>query len=139
MPCSLPLARSSARVGWRLGSDTAPPHQSVQVTSRLQEHPYRTTPEPHNSRAFVWARSSLNRRTNQQSFRERITMNTVGPLESQHREVERLFFRVANATDSETRTQLFAELADQVLAYATIEDKTVSHPWVSVRTAKAIF
>jgi hypothetical protein len=30
-------------------------------------------------------------------------------------------------------------LADQVLAYATIEDKTVSHPWVSVRTAKAIF
>lgn len=64
-------------------------------------------------------------------------MNTAGPLESQHREVEKLFFRIANTTDSQTRTQLFQELADQLVAYAAIEDRTASHPWVSERIGKA--
>ena len=49
-------------------------------------------------------------------------MNTGGSIESQYREVEKLFFRLANASDSETRTQLFEELADHLMAYAAIED-----------------
>lgn len=53
-------------------------------------------------------------------------MNTVGPLESQHREVEKLFFRIAQATDSETRTRLFGELTEHLVAYAAIEDETAS-------------
>jgi hypothetical protein len=67
---------------------------------------------------------------------ERITMNTVGSIESQHREVERLFFRVANTSDSETRRRLFEELADHLVAYAAIEEQTAGHPRASVRTGK---
>ena len=62
-------------------------------------------------------------------------MKTGGSLESQEREVEKLFFRVANASDSETRTQLFEELADHLLAYAAIENKTAGLPASSLRTA----
>jgi hypothetical protein len=51
-------------------------------------------------------------------------MNTVGTLESQDREVEKLFFRIAHASDSGTRTQLFKELADRLVGYAAIEDQT---------------
>lgn len=51
-------------------------------------------------------------------------MNTVGSLESQHREVEKLFFRVANATDSETKMRLFAELTQHLATYAAVEDET---------------
>ena len=40
-------------------------------------------------------------------------MNTVGPLESQHREVEELFLRLARATDSETTTRLLAVVIRQ--------------------------
>jgi hypothetical protein len=53
-------------------------------------------------------------------------MNTVGRLESQHREVEKLFFRIAHATDSETRTRLFGELTRHLVAYAAVEDETLS-------------
>jgi len=53
-------------------------------------------------------------------------MNTVGLLESQQREVEELFFRIAHATDSETRTRLFGELTRHLVAYAAIEDETLS-------------
>jgi hypothetical protein len=53
-------------------------------------------------------------------------MNSVGPLESQHREVEELFFRIAHATDSETRTRLVGELTQHLVAYAAIEDETPS-------------
>ena len=53
-------------------------------------------------------------------------MNTVGPLESQHREVEKLIFQIAHAPDSETRTRLFATLAEHLVAYAAIEDDTQS-------------
>jgi hypothetical protein len=48
-------------------------------------------------------------------------MNTGGSIESQYREVEKLFFRIANASDSETRTQLFEELAGQLVACAAVE------------------
>jgi hypothetical protein len=63
-------------------------------------------------------------------------MNTGGSLESQHREVEKLFFRIANASDSETRTQLFEELAGHLLAYAAIEAQTAAIRAWSVRTAR---
>lgn len=63
-------------------------------------------------------------------------MNTGGSLESQHREVERLFFRIANTSDSETRTQLFKELADHLSAYAAIEDQTEAIRAWSVRMAR---
>lgn len=63
-------------------------------------------------------------------------MNTGGSIESQHREVEKLFFRIANASDSETKTQLFEELADHLSAYAAIEDQTAALRASSRRTAK---
>jgi len=62
-------------------------------------------------------------------------MNTGGSLESQYREVEKLFFRVANASDSETRTQLFEELADHLLACAALENQTAALRASSARTA----
>ena len=51
-------------------------------------------------------------------------MKTAGSIESQCREVEKLFFRIANASDSETRTRLFEELEGHLMAYAAIEDQT---------------
>ena len=53
-------------------------------------------------------------------------MNTAGLLESEYREVEKLFFRIANASDSEMKTRLFEELADHLSAFAAIEDKRAS-------------
>jgi hypothetical protein len=50
-------------------------------------------------------------------------MNTVGLLEFEYREVEKLFFRIANASGSEMRTRLFEELADHLAAYAAMEDR----------------
>jgi len=50
-----------------------------------------------------------------------LTMNIGGSIESQYREVEKLFFRIANAPDSETRSQLFEELASQLVACAAVE------------------
>jgi len=64
-------------------------------------------------------------------------MNTVGSLESQHREVEKLFFRIANALDPETRTQLLEELADHLSAHAAIEDQTAAIRGFSMVTATA--
>lgn len=51
-------------------------------------------------------------------------MNSGGSIEFEHREVEKLFFRIANASDSETRTRLFEELADHLATYAAIEGRT---------------
>jgi hypothetical protein len=50
-------------------------------------------------------------------------MNTGGSIESEHREVEKLFFRIANASDSETRTRLFEELANHLATYAAVIDR----------------
>jgi hypothetical protein len=66
---------------------------------------------------------------------ERITMNTVGPLDSEYREVEKLFFRIAKTSDPEMRTRLFEELADHLADCAAIENRTANHSWASVRTA----
>jgi len=63
-------------------------------------------------------------------------MDTRDSLESQHRDLEKLFFRIANASDSETRTRLFADLADHLLAYAAIEAQMATSCAWSVRTAR---
>ena len=65
-------------------------------------------------------------------------MNSGGSIESEHREVEKLFFRIANASDSETRTRLFEELADHLATYAAIEGRTAGHSRASVRTAISV-
>ena len=62
-------------------------------------------------------------------------MNTGGSLESQHRELERFFFRIANASDAETKARLFEELANHLLAYAAIEAQMATSCAWSVRTA----
>ena len=51
-------------------------------------------------------------------------MNTAGLFESECREVEKFFFRIAHAADSEMRTRLFKELADHLAAYTAMEDQT---------------
>ena len=51
-------------------------------------------------------------------------MNIAGLIESECREVEKLFFRIANASGSEMRTRLFRELADHLAAYTAMEDRT---------------
>ena len=63
-------------------------------------------------------------------------MNTLGPLESAHRKVEKLFFRIANTSDPQTRTQLFEELANHLADYAAIENRSSDHSWASPRTAR---
>jgi hypothetical protein len=66
-------------------------------------------------------------------------MNTVGTLEAQHREVEKLFFRIANTSDSGTRTMLFKELTDRLVDYAAIESQTderVIHGYVGARQGR---
>ena len=62
-------------------------------------------------------------------------MNTVGPLETEYREVERLFFRIAKTLDPEMRTRLFEELAGHLADCAAIENRTADHSRASVRTA----
>jgi len=64
-------------------------------------------------------------------------MKIGGSIESQQREVEKLFFRIANASDPEMRTQLLEELAGHLMAYAAIEDQPAGHLWPSGRTANA--
>jgi hypothetical protein len=56
-------------------------------------------------------------------------MNSGGSIESERREVEKLFFRIANASDSETRARLFEELASHLAIYAVIEGRTAGHSW----------
>jgi len=58
-------------------------------------------------------------------------MNAGGSFESEYREVEKLFFRIANASDSETRTRLFGELAGHLAAYTAMEDRMAGHPWAA--------
>ena len=62
-------------------------------------------------------------------------MNSGGSIETEHREVEKLFFRIANASDSETRARLFEELANHLATYAAIEGRTTGHSSASVRSA----
>jgi len=64
-------------------------------------------------------------------------MNAAGSFDAEYREVERLFFRIANASDSETRTRLFGELADHLAAYTAMEDRMAGHPWAAVPAACA--
>jgi hypothetical protein len=51
-------------------------------------------------------------------------MNTAGLIESECRAMEKLFFRIAQASGSEMRTRLFKELADHLAACTAMEDRT---------------
>jgi hemerythrin superfamily protein len=49
-------------------------------------------------------------------------MNAVNLLESQHREVEKLFAKIEKAATTRDKATVFAELADALAMHATIEE-----------------
>jgi hemerythrin superfamily protein len=49
-------------------------------------------------------------------------MSAIDLLESQHREVEKLFTQLEKAKDAKKRTQLFEEVADKLAIHAAIEE-----------------
>ncbi len=49
-------------------------------------------------------------------------MSAIDLLESQHREVEKLFTQLEKAKDSERKTRLFEEVADKLAVHAAIEE-----------------
>lgn len=49
-------------------------------------------------------------------------MNAIDLLESQHREVEKLFSRVESAKTSSEKQKLFETIADKLAVHATIEE-----------------
>ncbi|HEY4183697.1 MAG TPA: hemerythrin domain-containing protein [Polyangia bacterium] len=49
-------------------------------------------------------------------------MNAVDLLESQHREVEKLFSKIEKAKKSASKGKLFAEIADKLAIHAAIEE-----------------
>jgi hemerythrin superfamily protein len=51
-----------------------------------------------------------------------ITMNAIELLESQHREIERLFSRIEKVTKPDAREKLFVTIADKLAIHAAIEE-----------------
>jgi len=49
-------------------------------------------------------------------------MNAIELLESQHREVEKLFAKLEKASTAREKAKLFAQLADDLAIHATIEE-----------------
>jgi hemerythrin superfamily protein len=49
-------------------------------------------------------------------------MSAIDLLESQHREVEKLFSQIEKAKDNEKKTELFNEIADKLAVHAAIEE-----------------
>ena len=49
-------------------------------------------------------------------------MNAIELLESQHRDVEKLFSKHENAKGASSKRQLFEKLADSLAAHAAIEE-----------------
>jgi len=49
-------------------------------------------------------------------------MNAIDLLESQHRDVEELFFKIENAKRIEKKAEFFDELADSLAIHAAIEE-----------------
>src|SRR4051812_17616515 len=49
-------------------------------------------------------------------------MSAIDLLESQHREVEKLFSQIEKAKDSDKKMELFEELADKLAIHAAIEE-----------------
>ena len=60
-------------------------------------------------------------------------MNAVELLESQHREVEKLFTQIEKAKNKRDKATLFAQLADDLAMHATIEEK---HFYPAVRAKR---
>jgi hemerythrin superfamily protein len=49
-------------------------------------------------------------------------MSAIDLLESQHREVEKLFSQIEKAKDSDRKTELFETIADKLAVHAAIEE-----------------
>jgi hemerythrin superfamily protein len=49
-------------------------------------------------------------------------MSAIDLLESQHRQVEKLFKQIEKVSDSEKKTRLFEEIADKLAIHAAIEE-----------------
>jgi hemerythrin superfamily protein len=49
-------------------------------------------------------------------------MDAIELLESQHREVEKLFAKIEKAKSEDVKAQLFEEIADKLAVHATIEE-----------------
>ena len=60
-------------------------------------------------------------------------MNAVDLLESQHREVEKLFTQIEKAKGKRDKATLFAQLADDLAMHATIEEQ---HFYPAVRAKR---
>jgi hypothetical protein len=60
-------------------------------------------------------------------------MNAIELLESQHREVEKLFKKCEGARDEATKQRMFEELADRLAVHAAIEEH---HFYPAVRAKK---
>src|SRR5687768_12693556 len=64
-------------------------------------------------------------------------MNAIELLESQHREVEKLF-EMIEAADGEKKMELLGELADTLAAHATIEEKIFYPRTLAARTEELL-
>ena len=60
-------------------------------------------------------------------------MNAVELLESQHREVEKLFTKIEKAKDKRDKATLFAQIADDLAMHAAIEEQ---HFYPAVRAKR---
>ena len=64
-------------------------------------------------------------------------MGAIDLLESQHREVEKLFSALEKATGKEDKTRLFEQIADKLAIHATIEEHQF-YPAVKARRTEDI-
>jgi hemerythrin superfamily protein len=64
-------------------------------------------------------------------------MGAIDLLESQHREVEKLFSALEKATDKEAKTRLFEQIADKLAVHASIEEHHF-YPAVKARRTEDI-
>lgn len=70
--------------------------------------------------------------------RERSAVDAIELLESQHREVESLFAQLSEASSIREKSELFAELADQLAAHAKIEEQIFYPAMCEDDTAKLL-
>ncbi len=64
-------------------------------------------------------------------------MNAIELLMEQHKEVDALIAKLEKAEDSDTKQELFDELADKVAAHATIEEK-LFYPAVNAKRTEEL-
>jgi hypothetical protein len=66
-------------------------------------------------------------------------MNAIDLLESQHREVEDLFFDLERAPDAETKAELFEAVADKLAIHAAVEEHHFYPAVKDLRTEGLLF